>query len=122
MSKSDIRRLQIGKRMSRIVVHDSTVYLCGQVADDYRADVAEQTRQTLAKVDVLLAEAGSSRERMLTATLYLADIRDFEAMNAVWDAWVPEGQAPARACVEARMADPNIRFEISVIAALQETV
>jgi enamine deaminase RidA (YjgF/YER057c/UK114 family) len=72
----------------------------------------------LAKVDTLLTSVGSRRERILSATLYIRDIKDFAAMNAVWDAWVPAGQAPARACVEARMASPELLVEISVIAAI----
>ena len=79
--------------------------------------VAEQTRDCLARVEALLARAGSSPERILQATIWLADMADFEEMNAVWDAWVPEGYAPARACGEARLARPDLRVEIIVTAA-----
>ncbi|MGB0467319.1 MAG: RidA family protein [Pontibacterium sp.] len=113
-----ITRIETGQRMSRIVIHNNTVYLCGQVAADAAAGIEEQTRTTLAKVDALLAQAGSDREHILSATVYIRDMKDFAAMNAVWDAWVPEGHAPARACVEARMARQELLFEVSVVAAL----
>lgn len=114
-----ITRMETGQRMSRIVIHNDTVYLCGQVAADASADIEEQTRTMLEKVDTLLAQAGSDRDHMLSATVYLRDMKDFAAMNAVWDAWVPEGYAPARACVEARLARPELLVEISVTAALK---
>ena len=105
--------------MSRIVIHNDTVYLCGQVCADASKDITEQTQTMLDKVDALLEQAGSDREHMLSATVYVRDMKDFAAMNAVWDAWVPEGHAPARACVEARMARPELLVEISVIAAVK---
>jgi len=113
-----IERHATGVRMSRAVVHGSTVYLCGQVAEERTADIAGQTETMLAKVDALLESVGSSRHHLLSATIYLKDMALFDAMNRVWDAWVPEGHAPARACVEARMASPELLVEISVIAAL----
>lgn len=103
-----IERQEIKQRMSRIVIHQGTVYLCGQVCADATKGIAEQTQTMLDKVDTLLEQAGSDREHMLSATVYLRDMKDFAAMNAVWDAWVPEGHAPARACVEARMARPEL--------------
>lgn len=110
-----IERMDTGQRMSRIVKHNGVVYLCGQVgAGD---SVTEQTRDCLSRVDALLARAGSSREQMLQAIIWLADMADFAEMNAVWDAWVPEGHAPARACGEARLARPELRVEIIVTAA-----
>lgn len=112
-----IERQQTGQRMSRIVKHNGTIYLCGQVCQDATQDITEQTRTMLDKVDTLLQEAGSSREHILSATIYLNTMADFASMNAVWDAWVPEGHAPARACVEAAMARPELLVEISVIAA-----
>lgn len=112
-----IERLEVGTRMSRIVKHNGTVYLCGQVAADANADIAEQTRTTLEKVETLLVQAGSDKEHILSVTIYIRDMKDFAAMNAVWDAWVAEGHAPARACVEARMARPELLVEMSVIAA-----
>lgn len=114
-----IKRQQTKQRMSRIVIHNDTVYLCGQVCKDATKGVAEQTATMLEKVDELLLEAGSDREHMLSATLYLRDMKDFAAMNVAWDAWVPAGHAPARACVEARMARPELLVEISLIAAIK---
>ncbi len=113
-----ISRYQTAARMSKIVVHNNTAYLCGQVAEDRSADITEQTKTMLAKVDELIESVGSSRDKLLTATIYLKDMADFAAMNAVWDVWVPEGSAPARACVEARMASPELLVEISVTAAV----
>jgi enamine deaminase RidA (YjgF/YER057c/UK114 family) len=110
-----IERIHTGQRMSKIVKHNGVAYLCGQVGDG--EDVAAQTRDCLSRVDALLAEAGSSRERMLQAIIWLADMADFEAMNAVWDSWVLEGCAPARACGEARLARPALKVEVIVTAA-----
>lgn len=112
-----IERQETKQRMSRIVKHNGTVYLCGQVCADATKGIAEQTQTMLDKVDLLLDQAGSSREHMLSATIYIKDMKDFAEMNAVWDAWVPEGHAPARACVEASMAREALLVEISVIAA-----
>ena len=110
-----IERHHVNARMSQAVVHGDIVYLAGQVG---RGDtVTEQTRDMLASVDRLLAEAGSDRERILQAVIWLADMGDFAEMNAVWDAWVPEGHAPARACGEARLAAPGYRVEVIVTAA-----
>ena len=114
---ADIKRLKVGERMSQIVVHSGTVYLAGQVPVDYDVDVKTQTSQVLEKIDALLAEAGSDKTKILSATIYLRDIKDFAAMNTVWDAWVPQGDTPARACVEARLAAPDILVEISITAA-----
>jgi enamine deaminase RidA (YjgF/YER057c/UK114 family) len=113
-----IQRMHTNKRMSQIVVHGDTIYLAGQVAlDKPGASFAEQTRNVLERIDALLAEAGSDRSKLLSATIWLADIRGFEEMNGVWDAWVPEGCAPARATVEAKLATPQFTVEIGVIAA-----
>ncbi|WP_448566946.1 RidA family protein [Thalassotalea ganghwensis] len=112
-----IERIETGTRMSRIVKHNGTVYLCGQVCADASKPIKEQTETMLAKVEALLIKAGSSKEHMLSATIYLKTMKDFAAMNQVWDAWVPEGCAPARACVQAPMAREALLVEISVIAA-----
>jgi enamine deaminase RidA (YjgF/YER057c/UK114 family) len=114
-----ITRLETQQRMSRIVNHNDTIYLCGQVGADANTDIQEQTRTMLAKVDALLEQAGSDREHVLSATIYIRDMKDFAAMNEIWDAWVPEGYAPARACVEARMARQELLVEVSVIAAVK---
>lgn len=110
-----IERIDTGTRMSKIVKHNGVVYLCGQVgAGD---TVVDQTRDCLSRVDALLRKAGSSPDRMLQAIVWLADMADFDAMNAVWDAWVPQGHAPARACGEAKLARPDLKVEIIVTAA-----
>ncbi len=106
------------RRMSKIVIHNDTIYLCGQVAKDANTDIKEQTRSMLEKVDDLLGQAGSDRKHILSATVYIKDMKDFAEMNAVWDAWVIEGYSPARACVEASLARPELLVEVSVIAAV----
>jgi enamine deaminase RidA (YjgF/YER057c/UK114 family) len=113
-----IERLHPGPRMSQAVIHDHTIYLAGQVAADPSQNVVGQTRQILDAIDQLLAEAGSDKTRILTATIYLADIGTFAQMNSVWDTWVPQGHTPARATVEARLATAVYLVEIQVIAAL----
>lgn len=113
-----IQRLRTEKRYSEIVIHNGTVYLAGQLADDYAGDIREQTRQTLANIDRLLAEAGSDKSRILSVTIYLKDMAaDYAGLNEVWDAWVAEGAAPARACVEAKLYDPRVLVEMTVVAA-----
>jgi len=105
--------------MSKIVIHNNTVYLCGQVAKDANEGIQEQTQTMLDKVDDLLEQAGSNRKHILSATIYIKDMQDFSQMNAVWDAWVVEGYSPARACVQASLARPELLVEISVVAALK---
>jgi enamine deaminase RidA (YjgF/YER057c/UK114 family) len=113
-----ITRLHAGPRMSQAVVHGQTVYLAGQVANEAKGkSVGEQTKEILSAIDRLLAEADSDRARILSATIYLADIGTFAEMNAVWDAWIPAGHAPARATVEARLAAPAYAVEVACIAA-----
>lgn len=112
-----ITRKESTPRMSRIVEHNGTIYLCGQTAKDATKDIKEQTVTTLEKVEELLAKAGSDKEHILSVTIYIRDMKDFAAMNEVWDAWVADGHQPARACVEARMARPELLVEMSVIAA-----
>jgi enamine deaminase RidA (YjgF/YER057c/UK114 family) len=104
--------------MSSIVIYNNTVYLCGQVAKDKYSDITTQTTTMLEEVDDLLAKAGSRREDILSATIYLKDMADYDAMNRVWDAWVPTGHAPARACVEAAIAEPEYLVEVSIVAAI----
>jgi enamine deaminase RidA (YjgF/YER057c/UK114 family) len=112
-----IQRIKGGPRMSMAVVHGNTVYVAGQVADDPNADVGGQTKQILGKIDALLAEAGTDKTRILSANIWLRDIGTFAEMNAVWDAWVPQGNTPARATVEAKLASPKLLVEIAAIAA-----
>ena len=111
-----VKRHNAGPRMSGAVVHNNTVYLAGQVADG--ANVKAQTEAVLKKIDDLLAAAGSSKANLLSTVIYLADIRGFEEMNAVWDAWVSPGNTPARATVEARLANPKYLVEIMITAAV----
>lgn len=112
-----IERIETKQRMSRIVKHNGVIYLCGQVCKDAEQGIKEQTATMLDKVDELLEKAGSDRKHILSATLYIKDMKYFAEMNEVWDSWVPEGYAPARACVEASMAREALLVEISVIAA-----
>ncbi|WNC68486.1 RidA family protein [Thalassotalea nanhaiensis] len=112
-----IERIETKQRMSRIVKHNGTIYLCGQVCKDAEQGITEQTQTMLDKVEDLLEQAGSDKEHILSATIYVKTMDDFAAMNAVWDNWVPEGFAPARACVEASMARDALLVEISVVAA-----
>ncbi len=113
-----IQRFDVGRRMSEMAVHQGVAYLAGQVAEDDTADIAGQTRQVLAAVDALLARAGTDKTRILRAQIFLADLADFDAMNAVWEAWVAEGHAPPRATVQAALARPGWKVEIVVTAAV----
>ncbi|MFK4441855.1 enamine deaminase RidA (YjgF/YER057c/UK114 family) [Caballeronia udeis] len=113
-----IKRYGSGKRMSQAVVHGGFGFISGQVADDPSQDVKGQTTQILAKIDRLLEQIGSDKARILTANIWLADYTSFGEMNQIWDAWVPEGDEPARACVESRLAFPQYTVEIGVIVAV----
>ena len=113
-----IERIGSTQRMSKIVKHNGTVYLCGQTAGEVEWDIKEQTQRCLDKIEDLLKEAGSDRNKLLSVTIYVRDMKDFAAMNEVWDAWIADYEKPARACVEARMARPEILVELSVTAAL----
>jgi len=115
----EIQRFEGTGRMSRAVVHNNTVYLCGQTCGDADKDVQEQTKVCLEKVEELLGKYGSDKNHILSTTIYLRDIKDFAAMNEVWDAWVEDGNEPARACVESRMARDYILVELSVVAAIK---
>lgn len=113
-----IERKHVGARLSEIVVHGDTIYLAGLVAREPVSEyAAAQTRDILEQIDQHLAEVGSDKTRILSATIWLADINDYDALNSVWDPWVAKGQAPARACVEAKLARPKYKVEIRVIAA-----
>ena len=115
---SEIQRLQAGPRMSQAVIHGETVYLAGQVAQNAPGGtVTEQTTDILAAIDRLLAEAGTDKSKLLSATIWLVDIGTFAEMNAVWDRWVVPGATPARACVESKLAAPQYTVEIGVVAA-----
>lgn len=112
---SQITRVGTGPRMSEAVVHNGTIYLAGQIATG--ASVTEQTKGALAEVDRLLAECGSDKTRILSTQIWLADMSDFAEMNAVWEAWVPQGHTPARATGESKLATAEYRVEIIVVAA-----
>jgi enamine deaminase RidA (YjgF/YER057c/UK114 family) len=112
-----IQRFHVGKRLSEMENHDDTIYLAGQVADDPKTDAAAQVRQVLSQIDKLLAEAGSDKTKILSATIFLPSMADFPALNAGWEAWVPAGHCPARATVEAKLAAPDYKVEIQIIAA-----
>ncbi|MBB5221703.1 enamine deaminase RidA (YjgF/YER057c/UK114 family) [Amaricoccus macauensis] len=114
-----ITRIQPGTRLSHAVtfpLSGTLVMTAGEVANDTSGDITAQTKDVLAKIDALLAEAGTDKTALLSAYIWLPDIGDFAAMNAVWDAWLPAGGAPVRACVEARLADPKLKVEIQVTA------
>jgi enamine deaminase RidA (YjgF/YER057c/UK114 family) len=111
-----IKRFKVGQRMSQGVSYGDTVYLAGQVADDPSQDVSGQTRQILTKIDGLLAEAGTDKSKLLSATIWITDMRTFDQMNKVWDTWVSPGNTPARATVEAKLARADLLVEIAVIA------
>jgi|SRR5690554_4042526 len=113
-----IERIDTGTRMSKIVKYNGIAYLCGQVGDG--DTVAEQTRDCLGRIEALLDRAGSSPEQILQAIVWLADMNDFAAMNEVWDAWVPAGCAPARACGEAKLARADLKVEIIITAACDD--
>ena len=113
-----IQRFDVGARMSEMAVHNGVCYLAGQVAEDGSADIAGQTRQVLDAVDRLLARAGTDKTRILRAQIFLADLADFPAMNAVWDGWVVAGHTPPRATVQAALARPEWKIEVVVTAAV----
>ena len=115
---TDIQRFDVGPRMSEMAVYNGVAYLAGQVAGDAAQDVRGQTRQVLAAVDALLARAGSDKSKILRAQIFLADLADFAAMNAVWEAWVVPGHTPPRATVQAPLAKPQWKIEVVVTAAV----
>lgn len=114
-----ITRMKIGPRMSAINICNGIVYLAGQTGGP-EGDIKKQAADMLAKVDALLIEAGSSREHMLSVGIYLRDMKDFAAFNEVYDAWIPEGHTPGRACVEARLARENVLCEAVVVAVVKD--
>jgi enamine deaminase RidA (YjgF/YER057c/UK114 family) len=113
-----IQRFDVGPRMSEMAVHNGTVYLAGQIAEDASVGIAGQTQQVLDAIDALLARAGSNKTRILRAQIFLADLADFPAMNSVWEAWVVAGHTPPRATVQAALAKPEWKIEIVVTASV----
>jgi enamine deaminase RidA (YjgF/YER057c/UK114 family) len=114
---SNIERFDVGARLSEMAVHGNTVYLAGQVCADGTPDMAGQTQKVLAAIDALLARAGSDKSKILMAQIFIADMAEFAAMNAVWDGWVVPGHTPPRATVQARLGKPEWKVEIVVTAA-----
>ncbi len=113
-----IQRFDVGARLSEMAVHNGVCYLAGQVAADGAQDMTGQTRQVLAAIDALLARAGSDKSKLLMCQIFITDLADFAALNAVWEAWLPGGHAPPRATVKAALAKPEWRVEMVVTAAL----
>ncbi|HCT41399.1 MAG TPA: hypothetical protein DF427_09600 [Moraxellaceae bacterium] len=116
---TDIKRMHVTARYSDTAVHNGTVYLAGQVATDDSQDITGQTREVLETIDRLLHEVGSDRSRILMAQVFLSDLADYAAMNAVWDSWVVAGHAPPRATVQAQLANPKWKIEVVVTAAVR---
>lgn len=112
-----IKRLNVGKRLSEAVIHNGTIYLAGEVPDDTSRDITGQTEEVLAKIDKLLASAGSDKSKLLSAQIFLPDMKDFAGMNVAWEKWVIPGQTPARATIEAKLANPAYKVEIMCVAA-----
>ena len=115
---SNITRVNIGKRLSDMAVYNGIAYLAGQVADDASQDITGQTRQILATIDNLLATAGTDKTRLLMVQIMVANMKEFDGMNKAWDEWVPAGNAPPRATIEARLASADYKVEIVVTAAV----
>lgn len=113
-----IKRFEVGSRMSQAVVSGGHVHIAGQVPDNRKAPFEQQTREVLARLDKLMADAGTDKSKLVSVTVLLPHISDFDALNAVYDAWIDPANPPARACYEARLADPDLRVEMTAIAAL----
>ncbi|QGM80911.1 RidA family protein [Otariodibacter oris] len=112
-----IKRFNVGKRLSEMAIYNGVAYLAGQVPEDDSQDMYGQTKQVLAEIDKLLAEANTSKERILMAQVFISNMLEFDEMNKAWDEWVSDGNAPPRAAVEARLANPNWKVEIVITAA-----
>lgn len=113
-----IQRVNVAKRLSDMAVYNGVAYLAGQVPEDPSLDITGQTEQVLAIIDSLLEQAGTNKSRILMAQIFVANMAEFDGMNKAWDAWVADGNAPPRATVEARLANPNFKVEIVVTAAV----
>ena len=118
----EITRLHVGKRLSEVAIHNNTIYLAGQIAEDTTQGIVGQTREVLGHVDRLLMEAGSDKTCILSCQIYIADMKDFAGMNEVWDDWVASGHTPPRATVEAKLANPACLVEIVIIAAERSVI
>ncbi|MEP7261690.1 MAG: RidA family protein [Usitatibacter sp.] len=113
-----ITRHNIGKRLSEAVVHNGTIYLAGEVPDDTTKDITGQTEEVLNKIEALLKMCGSDKTKLLSAQIFLPDMADFAGMNVAWEKWVVAGHTPARATIEAKLANPALKVEIMCIAAV----
>jgi enamine deaminase RidA (YjgF/YER057c/UK114 family) len=113
-----VRRIDPGQRLSEATIHDDRMYLSGVSPQDTSQDIAGQVRQVLAAIKVALEKGGSSRTKILSALIFLADMNDFATMNAVWDDWIVAEASPARATVQTKLSNPNAKIEIMVVAAL----
>lgn len=115
-----IQRFHVGPRLSEMAIHNGTVYLAGQIAENADLDIVGQTEEVLAAVDALLAEANSDKTLILSTQIYLTDMADFAGMNSVWERWVVQGATPPRATVEARLANPKCKVEVVIVAAQKD--
>lgn len=115
----EIKRLHVGKRLSEVAIHNDTIYLAGQIAEDTSAGIEGQMREVLGHVDRLLAEAGSDKTCILSCQIFISSMDNFAGMNAVWDEWVAQGHTPPRATVEARLANPACLVEVCIVAGLR---
>ena len=113
----EIKRLYVGKRLSEVAIHNNTIYLAGQIAENTSVGIQDQMTEVLGHVDRLLAEAGSDKTCILSTQIYISDMANFAGMNEVWDAWVANGHTPPRATVEAKLANPACLVEVVVVAA-----
>ncbi|MBQ5940135.1 RidA family protein [Massilia sp. AB1] len=115
----EIKRIHVGKRLSEIAIHNGTIYLAGQIAEDTAQGIEGQMREVLGHVDRLLGEAGSDKSCILMCQIFISDMANFAGMNAVWDEWVAQGHTPPRATVEAKLANPACLVEVCITAALR---
>ena len=117
-AKQPIHRVNVQKRLSDMAIYNGVAHLAGQVPEDPTLDITGQTEQVLAIIDTLLQEAGINKSRILMAQIFIANMAEFDGMNKAWDAWVADGNAPPRATIEARLANPNFKVEVVVTAAV----
>jgi len=115
----EIKRLHVGKRLSEVAIHNETIYLAGQIAEDTTQGIDGQMREVLGHVDRLLGEAGSDKSCILSCNIFISDMDNFPGMNDVWDEWVAQGHTPPRATVEAKLANPACLVEVCIVAALR---
>lgn len=115
----DIKRIQPGARMSKATLYNGMLHISGQVAGDRKASIESQTQQVLDLLEEIIIEAGGTKSELLSVNIFLPHIKDFAAMNSVYDGWIDPKNPPARACIEARLADPDLRVEMTAICAIE---